>query len=479
MFGLEVRRSFSKLVAGYPGGWKKYARGDDAMRWGKTPPFVQPADPDDRRSLIPAEGLTEYWYPALPAKDVGKSKPVALKIVGKDLVFFRDKNDEVQALWDYCPHRGAYLSWGDCFWNGTVSCPYHGATFDGDGECVAFITEGPDSKMVGRLRARKYPTITLKGTVFVWTGEGEPADPKEDIPPEWFEPNTTLILTTWRYWHCNWMIALENNGDAHNMWYVHRNSFRQLRSNRGGRDRSPVGYRMQMVNNHAVDTISPSRENMGSRDKVNYYADDSGKVPFKLYYPGVDGYWPKHRYRVLWGWIHDGIVSWRRKARQKRAFQNDLNWEGVTLPGIIRSNHTTHMYTRWPVAVDKDITRVYYAFGTRPGNVWGRIYDRLTFALYLKWMLFFNFSDQDYDAMRSCRYQYTEYLSSTDNCVVTLRRLITEHGRGVKKPVEVQEQTTAEKLVYEADRLLGQQPDEDLIGASSGRGAGRATEDQG
>ena len=127
-----------------------------------TPPFVQPTSPDDRRSLIPSEGLREYWYPALPAKDVGRKKPVALRLLNEELVLFKDKNGEVQALWDYCPHRGVYLSFGDCFFEGYLSCPYHGATFDGDGECVEFITEGPDSKMVGRLRARKFPTITLK-----------------------------------------------------------------------------------------------------------------------------------------------------------------------------------------------------------------------------------------------------------------------------------------------------------------------------
>ena len=40
---------------------------------------------------------------------------------------------------------------------------------------MEFITEGPDSRMVGRLKARKFPTRTLKGVVFVWMGEGEPA----------------------------------------------------------------------------------------------------------------------------------------------------------------------------------------------------------------------------------------------------------------------------------------------------------------
>jgi phenylpropionate dioxygenase-like ring-hydroxylating dioxygenase large terminal subunit len=62
---------------------------------------------------------------------VGWKKPVGLRLLGMDLVFFRDKNDEVQALWDYCPHRGVFLSKGDCFWKGYLSCAYHGATFDG------------------------------------------------------------------------------------------------------------------------------------------------------------------------------------------------------------------------------------------------------------------------------------------------------------------------------------------------------------
>ena len=150
---MSILQELNKIRGGWPGRWQQYARGYNT-KGRPTPPFVQPSDPDDRRSLIPAKGLREYWYPALPDKAIGWKKPVGLKMLGEDLVFFRGKDGQVKALWDYCPHRGAYLSWGDCFWKGTVSCPYHGATFDGSGECVEFITEGPDSKMVGRVQAK-------------------------------------------------------------------------------------------------------------------------------------------------------------------------------------------------------------------------------------------------------------------------------------------------------------------------------------
>ena len=129
---MGLLRALNKIRGGYPGGWKRYARGYQGDR---PPPFVQPHDPDDRRSLIPARGLREYWYPALPAQAVGWCKPVGLRLLGTDLVFFRDTHGEVQALWDYCPHRGVYLSLGKCVWRGYLSCAYHGATFNGKGEC--------------------------------------------------------------------------------------------------------------------------------------------------------------------------------------------------------------------------------------------------------------------------------------------------------------------------------------------------------
>jgi len=115
--------------------------------------------------------------------------------------------------------------------------------------------------------------------------------------------------------------------------------------------------------------------------------------------------------------------------------------------------------------VDKDLTRAVYFFSSRPKSALGRLYDRVTFP-FLNWMIHFNFSDQDYDAMRTAQYQYPEYLSSTDNCVIALRRLVTQHARGLEGAVDVVEETTAEKLVYEADKAFGVTPDEGVVAGS-------------
>ncbi|PKB82818.1 MAG: hypothetical protein BZY88_03675, partial [SAR202 cluster bacterium Io17-Chloro-G9] len=164
---MGLGKLFNRQLSGYPGGYKKMRRGFQGFH--DAPPFEVPDDPKDRRSRIPPLGYREYWYPALPAMDVKKSEPSLLRMLGTDVVFFQDKQGEVQALLDWCPHRAVYLSMGKCYFKGFVTCPYHGATFDGDGNCVAFLTEGPDSKMVGQeeMKARKFPTVTLKGMVFI------------------------------------------------------------------------------------------------------------------------------------------------------------------------------------------------------------------------------------------------------------------------------------------------------------------------
>jgi phenylpropionate dioxygenase-like ring-hydroxylating dioxygenase large terminal subunit len=412
-------RAWKTFWGGYPGGWKSYARG---MQGERTPPFVPTESPTDSRYGIPPKGLREYWYPALPAKAVGWKKPVALRIVSTDLVFFRDADGEVRALWDYCPHRGVYLSWGHCVWKGFVSCPYHGATFNGEGECVEFITEGPDSKMVGALKARSFPTRTLKGIVFVWMGEGEPVAIEEDVPPEFFEGADSLVQHTFRYWPCNWMIALENTYDSHNCFWVHRNAMAQLRSRSGGRPRTPLGYQGKMVENKAV-IAQPGAE--------QYYFKE-GRVPYQMYYPRVNGYWPKTRWRLLWTWFFE----WRdRQNKRKPRFDTPEEWRGARLPGMQRLFFfgPGAMYTRWCVPVDEDLTRVVYFRSKRIASRLGRWYEIVTFHLYRNWMLHYNFSDMDYDAMRSVRYQYPEYLSATDNYMVMLRWLIREQARDLKR----------------------------------------------
>src|SRR5207253_195337 len=139
-------------------------------------------------------------------------------------------------------------------------------TFDATGECKAFIPEGPDSKMVGNLKIKSYPTRVLQGYVFVWMGEGEPAPIEEDVPPEFLgeRAKEVHLFQTYTYWQCGWMVAIENQNDAHNGFYAHRNSLLQLAAKRG-RARTPLGPRSRLLNDEA---LIPMMKNQ------NYYVDE-------------------------------------------------------------------------------------------------------------------------------------------------------------------------------------------------------------
>jgi nitrite reductase/ring-hydroxylating ferredoxin subunit len=365
----------------------------------------------DIRPLVPSLGLREYWYPALPAKRVGR-KPLFWKMLGDELVLFRDKRGEVVALSDVCPHRGSSLSEGACFYQGFLSCPYHGATFDGEGECVAFITEGPDSKMVGRLRARKYPTGTLRGWVFVWMGEGEPVPIEEDVPPEFFESGN-VVLSAYTYWHINWLLAIENHSDSHNALYLHRNSIKQLLGITGGRNRTPIGPEGKIVNERGLVTVHSNQ---------TYYAKD-GKVPYQMYYPGVGGMWPLQRWRLLWQWFFRLLVN-----TEPEYFKKYDEWgRGHHLPCAVRTGGGS---TRFAVPVKPNLSRIIYFYFPRANNWLSRAFAKTVFLLIQK-PLEHNFSDQDGKEAASCRFWTPEYLSPTDSQLVLLRKLITEQSRDV------------------------------------------------
>ncbi len=104
-------------------------------------------------------GFRHYWYPALLSRDLGAT-PKAVKLLGDNLVFVR-AHGQAHALFDRCAHRGMVLSAGQCLAEGTITCPYHGWTFDVvDGRCVAALTDGPESSVVGKLTSWNAPAGT-------------------------------------------------------------------------------------------------------------------------------------------------------------------------------------------------------------------------------------------------------------------------------------------------------------------------------
>ena len=136
-----------------------------------------PLSEDARRHLerwhMPEQGFRNYWYPVMMSSDLAK-RPVKRRLLGEDIAFWRD-GGKVNAIADRCPHRGASLSTGHMRFpgSGTLSCPYHGWTFDGAGQLRACIQEGPNSLMPAKVKTKAYPVEERYGVVWAWVGDME------------------------------------------------------------------------------------------------------------------------------------------------------------------------------------------------------------------------------------------------------------------------------------------------------------------
>ncbi|WP_159882050.1 aromatic ring-hydroxylating dioxygenase subunit alpha [Paenibacillus puerhi] len=123
------------------------------------------------------------WYAVGWSKEV-KREPIKKRLLGRDLVLFRDQNGALQALHAYCPHRGADLSLGRCE-GGLLQCAYHAWSFDGQGRCVE-IPAHPGRPIPAFADTRSYPVLERIGLIWVYPMarqllEGEP--PPLDLFP--------------------------------------------------------------------------------------------------------------------------------------------------------------------------------------------------------------------------------------------------------------------------------------------------------
>ncbi len=161
-----------------------------------------------------------YWIPALLAEEVPEADgaPVRVRLLGEDLVAFRDTEGKVGLIGAYCPHRRAPLFFGrneEC----GLRCVYHGWKFDREGACVDMPSEPPDSLFKTKVTIDAYPTWEGGGMVWAYMG------PRELQPPP---PDHELVRAPAEHRHvakafedCNFLQALEGGIDPTHATILH------------------------------------------------------------------------------------------------------------------------------------------------------------------------------------------------------------------------------------------------------------------
>ncbi|GAB7389172.1 Rieske 2Fe-2S domain-containing protein [Bacillaceae bacterium] len=167
------------------------------------------------------EMLRRYWIPALLSEELARPDcpPVRVKLLGEELLAFRDTNGRVGLVDEYCPHRRASLFFGrneEC----GIRCVYHGWKFDADGNCVDMPSEPPESNFKHKVKIKSYPCRERGGVIWAYMG---PPDQMPELPElEWtLVPDSHRFITR-RIQECNYFQAIEGGLDSSHVSFLHR-----------------------------------------------------------------------------------------------------------------------------------------------------------------------------------------------------------------------------------------------------------------
>ena len=165
------------------------------------------------------ELMRRFWQPVCLSQQLG-DLPLALRILGEDLVIFRDKSGQVGLLHRHCAHRGTSLEFGIVSEHG-IRCCYHGWLFDVDGTVLETPGEPPNSRLKESVMQGAFAAREDRGIVFAYLGPPETMPPFPEVesygtPPEDCVP--FLIPEP-----CNWLQVHENNMDPMHAPFLHGN----------------------------------------------------------------------------------------------------------------------------------------------------------------------------------------------------------------------------------------------------------------
>lgn len=347
-----------------------------------------------------ALGLRNYWYPALFSNRI-KGKPVGLKILGEELVFVR-RDGKVYCLEGRCRHRGLPLSEGRFEFPCTITCAYHGWTYNlATGELVAALIDGAQSKVVGKANLRTYPATERKGVVWVFIGDGQPPPLEADVPEEFLDPKETVAGQA-RVWKGNWRLAVEGALDGSHAFYLHRfawlNTFKRVPATKG---------------------------RFWTEITDNRYFSFRTDVPLpEVEYPGL-GLWPRRRW-------------WKRQVRGSSKKVSGWLPCGIRVEGQVNVSSNVTIYS-WYVPVDRDHFR-WFQFLTSPVSGLNKWLFLLKYYLWLRPLYQEEFLRQDVRVNELIHPFYAEQngwekerLYRPDVVITAWRKFVEGTGRSIQE----------------------------------------------
>ena len=283
------------------------------------------------------ELLRRYWQPVALSKELKPDAPLNVKVMGEDLVLFRDDEGRLGLLGAYCPHRCADLSYGRIE-NGGLRCLYHGWLFDRQGRCLDQPAEPVNSGYKEKIRHTAYPCHEAAGAIFAYMGPGQPP----------LFPNFHFIAAPSRHVHenklhhnCNYLQANEGNIDPAHLSFLH--SFVEPPSDRQGAYRA--GHAAMIKDQRP--TIEIERMRFGVRIFTQRRAEESKTYlrvtnyvfPNLSFFAGRDQRYGQGGYTVHWHVPIDNVSHWRYEFYYHSVAQLDKEQMAANIRTEIDENY--------------------------------------------------------------------------------------------------------------------------------------------
>jgi 5,5'-dehydrodivanillate O-demethylase len=166
------------------------------------------------------ELMRRYWHPVAALSQMNDRYVMAVRLLGEDLVLYKDRAGTIGLVDPLCPHRRMNLAYGIPEDPG-IRCPYHGWRFDETGQCIEQPyeeTEDPEAHYKDKINIKAYPTQIAAGVIFAYLGpQPAPLLPRWDI---YFQGGMMRHLAM-AVLPCNWLQCQENSLDPVHVEWLH------------------------------------------------------------------------------------------------------------------------------------------------------------------------------------------------------------------------------------------------------------------
>jgi len=165
------------------------------------------------------EVMRRYWHPIAPSAELNEENPTKeIRLLGEDLLLYRDLKGRVGCIEPTCAHRKANLSYGIPEENG-LRCAYHGWVYNETGACLEQPSEPADKKFKEKVCLKAYPVEELGGLIFVYMGpRPTPLLPNWDLMV-WDNVTRNIRMNLLP---CNWLQCMDNSMDPVHFQWLHR-----------------------------------------------------------------------------------------------------------------------------------------------------------------------------------------------------------------------------------------------------------------